>query len=560
MTVSHRKVVDCGMLYDIVLLLSRWVLPLLSVLLVLCWVVKFRNSRVPKATLAYFQTRSGQILSIHTQEGYIGRKRWCDVYIPTITISGKHAMFYEQEGKWYLVPLKGKVILHGRAIKQPAYIPDGSGVVLAGEEMTFCYGSPKEVPPIPRETGGGMLWILTIFQVVMTTQLCLRFWDDFPLLLPVCAAVLVLGQWIYYFICRSFNASCMLCEVPVLYLLTLGLAVCSCSAPQVLTKQLICGLVGAIGYLLLVLLLRNQQLCYRLRYVIALVTLGVLWFTVVYGTVINGSRNWLSIGGLTVQPSEFAKVAFLAVGSCSLYVATKKMDRLFFLIFSALLMSALVLMVDFGGILIFFVAMLIILLMRLMPTWMVGGMVAGAVAIGSVILLIFPHVAQRFQAWLHVWEYASSLGYQQTRTMIAAASGGLLGVGGGNGTLLGVAAADTDLVFGVLCEEWGGIVALCAALCFVALCVYAIRLAKESTCAFYAIGACGAAGMILFQTALNIFGSVDILPLTGVTMMFVSRGGTSLIAAFLMIAFFKAAERNTRISAERRRKSDESCV
>ena len=549
------------MVYGLVLLFSRWVLPALSLLLAVCWVVKFRNARLPRTALAYLETRSGQILPIYVREGYIGRKRWCDVCLPSITVSGKHAVFFEQENKWFLAPAKGAVYHHGRLLKQATCIADGDMVVIAGEEMFFYYGAPQTVSPPAPITAGGMLWILTVFQGIMTLQLCLRFTDPLPVLLPVCTAVLVVGQWVYYFTCRFMHSNCMLCEIPVLYLLTLGLAVCTCSAPQVLPKQLICGMLGAVGFVLAALLLSREQLCYRLRYGIAFLAVVALWGTVMFGTVINGSRNWLSFGGvLTVQPSEFAKVAFLAVGACALHVATKKTDRVFYLVFSALLMGALVLMVDFGGILIFFVAMLIVLLMRLMPTWTVVAMAVGAVIAGGMVLLLFPHVAQRFEAWLHVWEYPASLGYQQTRTMIAAASGGLLGVGGGNGTLLSVAAADTDLVFGVLCEEWGGLIALCAALCFVALGIYAIRVAKESGSAFYAIGACGAASMMIFQTALNVFGSVDLLPLTGVTMMFVSRGGTSLIAAFLMIAFIKAAECKARSRLRRGRESYESRI
>lgn len=532
-------------LYGIYLYGSRWVLPVLSVLLAVFWVLAFIKTKDRRPMLARLETADGLYLPIFTAEGIIGRRKRSDVQLPLSTVSGKHAMFFCRQGRWFITPLQGEVWVRNRPITHETAVADGDSVVFAGEELFFCYGpSPEEeeeegIPP----SNLGMMFLLTAFQLVFMGQLCLRYAAVLPMGLPLCFVALIGGQWLYLLTCRFIHGGSLLCEVPVLYLLTLGIGVCAGSDPNVLIKQLFCALTGAVGFILLTLLMKNKDLCYHLRYLFAAVTVGVLWFTVFFGTDIYGSRNWLTLSTVTVQPSEFAKVAFLLVGACSLHVFTQnKKNGWFFLGFAALVMGALVLMVDFGAIAVFFSALLVILLMRLVSVWLVGGIAGGAVLAGSVVLLLYPHVAGRFGAWLHVWEYASSSGYQQTRTMIAAASGGLLGVGGGNGTLLSVAAAETDLVFGVLCEEYGAIVGLCAALCFVAFGLLARRLAVEANDSFYAIGVCGAATMMLFQTALNIFGSTDILPLTGVTMMFVSRGGTSLLAAFLLIAFFKAAQ------------------
>ena len=91
-------------------------------------------------------------------------------------------------------------------------------------------------------------------------------------------------------------------------------------------------------------------------------------------------------------------------------------------------------------------------------------------------------------------------------------SGGLLGLGGGNGMLYRIVAADTDLVYGIVCEEWGWLIAFCVAACFVGLGLYAVRLAKGCRLPYFAISVCAAAAIMVFQTALNIFGSSDILP------------------------------------------------
>lgn len=126
--------------------------------------------------------------------------------------------------------------------------------------------------------------------------------------------------------------------------------------------------------------------------------------------------------------------------------------------------------------------------------------------------------------------------------MSAAASGGLFGKGAGAGWLKGVVAANTDMVFGVLCEELGLIVAVCAILAILTLAFFAVRSAAHGRSSYYVIAACAAVSMMMVQLSLNVFGSMDILPFTGVTFPFVSKGGTSLLSCWMLLAFVKAAD------------------
>ena len=126
-----------------------------------------------------------------------------------------------------------------------------------------------------------------------------------------------------------------------------------------------------------------------------------------------------------------------------------------------------------------------------------------------------------------------------------AASGGLFGVGLGDGYLKNVFAATSDLVFGVLCEEFGLVLALLVVTAIMLLIFYARSDVTRSRSTFYSISACAAAGMLLFQTCLNIFGPTDILPLTGVTLPFISAGGSSMLAVWGLLAFLKASDERT---------------
>ena len=102
-----------------------------------------------------------------------------------------------------------------------------------------------------------------------------------------------------------------------------------------------------------------------------------------------------------------------------------------------------------------------------------------------------------------------------------------------------MAAADTDIVFGMLCEEWGLVIAVLTVLCIITLAVFAVRACRAGRSSFYTIAACAATSLLVFQTCLNVFGAVDILPFTGVTLPFVSNGGSSMLSAWGMLRLFE---------------------
>ena len=216
-----------------------------------------------------------------------------------------------------------------------------------------------------------------------------------------------------------------------------------------------------------------------------------------------------------------------------------------FILFSAMCIGTLFLIKDFGTACIFFVAFLLISFMRSgsLRTVILS---CAAAAIGAFMILNFkPYIKDRFAVWGHVWEYPQNSGYQQTRVLSYMSSGGLFGVGVGEGKLQGIFAALNDLMFGVVSEELGLIVALISALLIAGFAFSAYGYGNKSRSTFYSIASCAAAGMLIFQAGLHVFGSTDVLPLTGVTFPFVSLGGSSLISSWGLLAFIKAADERT---------------
>ena len=126
-------------------------------------------------------------------------------------------------------------------------------------------------------------------------------------------------------------------------------------------------------------------------------------------------------------------------------------------------------------------------------------------------------------------------------------------MGLGNGYLKNVFAGDSDLVFGMLCEELGLLLALTVVVSIVLLVVYSLSDVTRSRSTFYSISACASAGMLLFQACVNIFGATDVLPLTGVTLPFISAGGSSMICVWGLLAFITASDERT--YAARRKKA-----
>ena len=121
-------------------------------------------------------------------------------------------------------------------------------------------------------------------------------------------------------------------------------------------------------------------------------------------------------------------------------------------------------------------------------------------------------------------------------------SANLLGLGPDRGLLQHVFAADSDIAFATIAEEWGLLLAEMGVLCIAVFSLFAIRTARVARSSFYSIGACTAASVLVIQTILNCLGTVDLLPFTGVTFPFVSNGGTSMIGAWGLLAFVKAAD------------------
>lgn len=499
---------------------------------------------------AWLTTPDGAHLPVTHWESLVGRGVGCDVQLAYPTVSRTHAVLTRyDDGSWTISDTQSKsgVLVNGRPVTLCA-LRFGDIITLGGIDFTLI--------PITREqeriqagarTRAGRtvhqvptLLLLTLFQLLVSVQLIFGGCDAWRTLSAF--GGLIALQWALYLGLRLFRRTGFEPETLAFFLCTMGLAVVSSSAPESLRKEFLAIVVGVCVFLVVGWSLRDLERAKKVRYLAAVAGIGLLLFNLVFGVEKFGARNWIQLGGLSFQPSELVKVCFIYVGASTLSRLMAKRNIVLFIAYSAIICLCLALMKDFGTAIIFFVAFLVIAFLRSGNFATLALAIAAVGFAGVLVLRFLPYARNRFEAWGHVWEYALTTGYSQTRSMMCIASGGLFGLGPAQGWLKYVAASDTDLVFAFVSEEWGLIMAVLMVACIVVLACFVVRAAPTGRSCFYTIGACAAVTVMVTQTILNVFGMADFLPLTGVTFPFVSNGGSSMLCVWGLLAFIKAAD------------------
>lgn len=531
----------------------RWIMPPLAAVILAYSVLSLWKVKNPAEIWAYLSLPNGVQMPVTHWENTLGRAGSCDISLCYPVVSRLHAaLTRDDRGSWSVTDLGSKAgtLINGRPAAGKAALMPGDILSLGGLELVFLPVPAEEkrsrIESRREESRPASPWLpllfLTLFQALTVIELSAAAGSNLNPAVPLSFFGLCGVMWSYVVILRAFRRIGFEMEIIAFFLCTLNLAVVASSAPQALLKQFSAIILGILVFLLLGFCLRDLRRAVSLRYIMGGAAVLLFLINLLLGTAKFGAQNWLNIGGFSFQPSEFVKILFVYVGSATLERLYARRNLYGFIVFTGFCLACLALMGDFGTAAIFFVTFLVIAFLR-SGDFATLSLICGGVGFAGILLLRFkPYIAGRFAAWGHVWEYASSSGYQQTRTMSAAASGGMIGVGAGKGWLKRIGAADTDLVFGMLCEEWGLFIALFAVIGILTLAVFAVRMTGSARSSFYTIAACAATSLLVFQTILNVFGSVDLLPLTGVTLPFLSNGGSSMVSAWGLLAFLKAAD------------------
>lgn len=344
------------------------------------------------------------------------------------------------------------------------------------------------------------------------------------------------------------------CTIDTVMLLVLGMSTIyqSCfGGLEFALKHFIFGIASFVCCQISYLVTRNPYRAERLKPV---------WYAMFFALIaaiffLTGSRGiWIEIGSISIQPSEFVKPVFVLIAASSVRTQLRKAEILgvhfvpdnLLLLFCTVVIAGLQWWCrDLGSLPIFIAIAGCGILMRfcyLRAKISLRLMVfLGACAFGIVVLawnLAPAYVQERLHS--DIWSDMSGTGYQQVKALTAIAEGGWFGKGAGNGTLIRVAASRTDIIFSTICEEWGLFTGLLTVVLVLFLPASILTVPPRSY--YHSCLAVGVAAAFIVQMTLNIFGSCNVIPFTGVTVPFISQGGSSMLASGILAGFLKAAQ------------------
>lgn len=324
------------------------------------------------------------------------------------------------------------------------------------------------------------------------------------------------------------NNMCMLLTVGFVILtrLSLGKAI----------RQFIIVMISLVIALVIPFFVSHFRFLKEWKWIYAAVGIVALGIVLVLGQTTYGSKLSYTIAGLTFQPSEFVKIIFVFFVASALYKAAG-----FFEVFTTAVVAAahviiLVCSKDLGSALIFFVVYVLMVVVA-SKNWLylLAGAAGGSVA-AYLAYRVFPHIQVRVQAFKDPWSVIDSTGYQITQSLFAITSGGWFGLGLFKGTPESIPFVEADFIFSAIAEELGLLFALCVILICVSSFVMFMNISMNLKDKFYQLTAFGLGVTYIFQVFLTIGGGCKFIPLTGVTLPFISYGGSSVLTTLIMFS------------------------
>ena len=368
--------------------------------------------------------------------------------------------------------------------------------------------------------------------------------DKFALIMGVVLCVLI--GYSHFIVRRFYPDGDKFILIFASVLAVVGVAMLYRINPNTAIKQLIWIALGIIGYILIVVILPDLKSFAKYKNVYMIITLVLMPLALIFGTEQFGAKNWILIGPISFQPSEFAKIALVLYLAAALatYESKKSFKEEVKQLFQPALvagfsMGCMVLQRDLGSALIFFGISITLLYVATSKKKYVFTAL-GLAAIGSVAgYTMFGHVRERVMIWRDPWKYALGSSYQIVEGMYSIAAGGLFGVGLGQGHFQNLPVKERDMIYAIICEEFGIIFAIGLMIIYFLLFYRGIRAAFVTKDSYSQLIAVGFSTMIACQTLVIIGGIFSVIPLTGITLPIISYGGSSVLTIFFALGILQ---------------------
>ena len=343
-----------------------------------------------------------------------------------------------------------------------------------------------------------------------------------------------LYTWVYD------NLSRLLLNNVILFIVT-GLIIITRLSFDMAVKHFAIISLGLIICIFIPIIMSNLKILDKFGWFYAIIGLLALLSVSIIGEEFRGASNWIIIKGFSIQPSEFVKIIFVFAIASLLSYSTEFRHIVKVSALAGAHVLILVFQRDLGGALIFYVCYIIMLYVASKkPGYFIAGLAAG-IGAAFVAYYMFKHVRVRVVAWQDPLAdtIISNEGYQVSQSLFAISTGGWFGMGLTQGMPTSIPIVESDFIFSAICEELGGIYGICLILIIITTLVMSYNISSKIQGLFYKLIALGLSSILGFQGFLSVGGVTKFIPSTGVTLPFISYGGSSMLSSLAMFAIIE---------------------
>jgi len=394
------------------------------------------------------------------------------------------------------------------------------------------------------------LWIITILFCIFAF-LILAFDEN---LMSVNVPTLIFGGFVILFMMtgpllakKIFRRPCPIMTQVMFFLLALGFIAIYRLDPGLAAAQFIFATLGFAISLFVPLVFRifgQFEKLEKLFLIVCAGLIGIVFVADILGGLIGiplvsidefGAARWISIFGISFQPSEVAKPLFVIYLACAFRVKPSMGKLAFIGVASAGIVGILVLQRDLGHALMFFVVFMVIFYTATGNKALFAGGFAAFAAACVAAYQLFPHLRIRVAAWSNPWPLVANEGFQLTQSLFAIATWGPFGAGLGRGMASRIPVVERDIIFSAIAEEFGWIFGMFFIGLYALLLLRGTDMARRAKRPLYALMTLGFTTFIAFQAFVSIGGNIRLIPMTGITLPFVSYGGSSVFISIIMV-------------------------
>ena len=355
------------------------------------------------------------------------------------------------------------------------------------------------------------------------------------------AVILILTNLIGVRLIRRLSRGDVYLLLIVNMLFSIGVIMIYRIDPYMGKRQLMIYLVSVFAYFVAFLFLRKTHSFWEGRTLFYfLLTVAFFLITLIFGFALHGAKNWIEIAGIQVQPSEFAKIPFVFfVASWYRDYESHQVDlwkRLSLMGGTYLLIGLFFLQRELGTAIVFLMV-LISSQIAYEVNWRLILLNIAAAGFGLLMAyFLFGHIRVRFDIWLNPWQDYNDKGYQIIQSLFAIAEGGFLGTGIGLGRPDMIPLGHSDFIFSSIIEEMGSFMGICVILLYIILVYRGFKIVLNQAKDFYSCLALSISTMFAAQAFIMFAGVMKVIPLTGITIPFLTYGGSSLLTSFICLA------------------------